>query len=103
VIECVHCAIRTKSLHVSWVKRTYTAAVCNCERNKAFHCMMRASVTYCVSWLGYGLDDRGIVRFPAGVSDFTLLCGNQNDTGAHPPSLSMCAGRSSPADKAVGV
>lgn len=44
--------------------------------------MMRASVTYCVSRLGYGLDDRGIVvRFPACVTDFSILCGNEADTG----------------------
>jgi len=43
---------------------------------------MRASVTYCVSWLGYGLDDRGIVvRFSEGVTDFSILCGNQPNTG----------------------
>jgi hypothetical protein len=40
--------------------------------------------------LGYGLDDRGsMVRFPAGVRDFSFHHRVQNGSGAHPASFPM--------------
>jgi hypothetical protein len=54
--------------------------------------------------LGYGLEDRGSrVRFPAGVTNFSLHHRVQNGSGAHPASYPMDTRGSFPVGKAAGA
>jgi hypothetical protein len=50
---------------------------------------------------GYGLDGR--VRFPAGVTDFSLLHSVQTGSEAHPASYTIDTGGSFPGNKAAGA